>query len=127
VPVTPGRSHSGSSSDAVVPEPLLVALRRDLIADLQATQVELDDLRRQRAGRFDDDEHDPEGVPLSGEYSRLDGLRRATERRITEVDAALTHAEAGLYGVCRTCGDLIPPGRLEARPSAIVCVACAAR
>ena len=106
---------------------MLVTLRCDLTAELEATRAALDDLRQQRADRFDDDEHDPEGVPLSGEYSRLDGLRRATERRITEVDAALTHAKAGLYGVCRTCGDLIPPGRLEARPSAIVCVACAAR
>jgi RNA polymerase-binding transcription factor DksA len=111
----------------VVPEPLLVALRRDLTAELDATRVALDDLRRQRAGRFDDDEHDPEGLPLSGEYSRLDGLRRATERRISEVDAALTNARAGRYGVCQGCGSPIPPGRLEARPTATLCVACAPR
>ena len=106
---------------------MLVALRRDLSAELEATRVALDDLRRQRADRFDDDEHDPEGLPLSGEYSRLDGLRRATERRITEVDAALTNVKAGRYGVCLACGDPIPPGRLEARPTATLCVACAAR
>jgi RNA polymerase-binding transcription factor DksA len=87
----------------------------------------LTDLRRQRAGRFDDDEHDPEGLPLSGEYSRLDGLRRSTERRIAEVDEAISNAEAGRYGVCLACGSPIPPGRLEARPTATLCVACAAR
>lgn len=89
--------------------------------------VALDDLRLQRAGRFDDDEHDPEGVPLSAEYARLDGLRRATERRIAEVDAALVNAKAGRYGTCLACGGPIPPGRLEARPTATLCVACAAR
>jgi len=106
--------------------PLLAALRRDLTAELEATLVALADLRRQRADRFDDDEHDPEGLPLSGEYARLDGLRRATERRIVEVDAALTHAKDGMYGVCLACGGPITPGRLEARPTATRCVACAA-
>ena len=106
---------------------LLMALRRDLTMDLEATLVALDDLRRQRTSRFDDDEHDPEGLPLSGEYARLDGLRRATERRMTEVDGALINAKAGRYGVCLACGGLIPPGRLEARPTATVCVACTAR
>ena len=124
--MTSGQSQSPASSGAVVPE-LLVALRGDLTAELEVIRLALDDLRRQRADRFDDDEHDPEGLPLSGEYSRLDGLRRATERRITEVDAALTNAKAGRYGVCLACGGLIPPGRLEARPTATLCVQCAAR
>ena len=124
--VTSGRSQSSVPSGATVPEPLLVAIRRELIAELAATRITLDDLRRQRADRFDDDEHDPEGLPLSGEHSRLDGLLRATERRIAEVDAALINAKAGRYGVCLTCGRPIPPGRLEARPTATLCVACAA-
>jgi len=114
-------------SGDVIPEQVLVALRRDLAVELEATRVALEDLRRQRAGRFDDDEHDPEGLPLSGEWSRLDGLRRATERRIIEVDEALANAEAGRYGVCLACGHPIPAGRLDARPTATLCVACADR
>src|SRR6478735_12284547 len=123
--MTSGQSPSPASSGAVVPE-LLVALRGDLTAELEVIRLALDDLRRQRADRFDDDEHDPEGLPLSGEDARLDGLRRAAERRIVEVDAALTHAKAGMYGVCLACGGPITPGRLEARPTATRCVACAA-
>ena len=108
-------------------EPSLVALRRDLTAELAAARQALDQLRGQRAGRVDDDEHDPEGSPLSAEWSRLDGLRRATEHRIAEVDAALAAAENGRYGVCLLCGRPIPAGRLEARPSATRCVSCADR
>ncbi|MGS0688356.1 TraR/DksA family transcriptional regulator [Nakamurella sp. GG22] len=104
-----------------------MALRQDLTAELEANQVALDDLRLQRSSRFDDDEHDPEGLPLSGEYARLDGLRRATERRMAEVNMALTNAKAGHYGVCRVCGGVIPAGRLEVRPTATECVTCAAR
>jgi len=104
-----------------------VALRRDFMLELEATRLALEDLRIQRASRFDDDEHDPEGLPLSGEWSRLDGLRRATEHRIDEVDTAIANAEAGQYGVCLSCGRPIPPGRLEARPTATRCVACAER
>ena len=114
-------------SGPVVPESLLAALRSKLTAELEATQLALDDVRRQRADRFDDDEHDPEGLPLSGEYSRLDGQFRATERRIAEVDEALVNVKAGRYGVCQRCGRQIPPGRLEARPTATLCVVCAAR
>lgn len=119
--------RSPAASGPQVPEQLLVALRRDLTVELEATRVALDDLRRQRSGRFDDDEHDPEGLPLSGEWSRLDGLRRATESRIAEVDTALVNAKAGRYGVCLACGQPIPPGRLEIRPTASLCVACADR
>ena len=31
----------------------------------------------------------------------------------------------GTYGVCASCGDPIAPGRLEARPTARTCIACA--
>lgn len=115
------------TSGEATPEQLLLGLRRELTGDLEATRVALDELRRQRAGRFDDDEHDPDGLPLSAEWSRLDGLQRATESRVVEVEAALARAEAGRYGVCLACGRPIPPGRLEVRPTATLCVACIAR
>jgi len=124
--VTSDESSSPAASGQA-PEQLLVALRSELTTELQATEVALDDLRRQRADRFDDDEHDPEGLPLSGEWSRLDGLRRATQLRITEVDEALANADAGRYGICLGCGLPIPPGRLEVRPTATLCVSCAVR
>lgn len=105
----------------------MLALRRDLLVELAGTRAALDLLRSQRADTFDDDEHDPEGSPLSAQWSRLDGLRRATEIRLTEVDAALVNAQSGRYGICLACGRPIPAGRLEARPTATLCVACAAR
>ena len=39
-----------------------------------------------------------------------------------EVRAALAAIDDGSYGRCRVCGDVIPEGRLEARPWATTCV-----
>ena len=45
----------------------------------------------------------------------------AEERRIDEARRALAD---GTYGICRNCGQPIPPGRLEAVPEAVRCLDC---
>lgn len=74
-----------------------------------------------------DDEHDPEGATLSDEWSRLEGLRIGAMREIDEIDAARARLAAGTYGVCIRCGNRIPVERLRARPTATMCVPCAAQ
>lgn len=73
-----------------------------------------------------DDEHDPEGVTLSEEWSRLAGMRADLEGEVLQIDAALGRLAAGEYGVCTTCGIEIPVERLEVRPFTPSCVNCAA-
>jgi len=41
-----------------------------------------------------------------------------------EIDRALAKIEAGTYGYCEQCGDLIPEARLQALPYAALCVTC---
>jgi DnaK suppressor protein len=41
-----------------------------------------------------------------------------------EVMAALARVEDGSYGKCVDCGQPVPDGRLEARPTTTRCVAC---
>ena len=72
-----------------------------------------------------DDEHDPEGHTIAFERSQLDTLVRQAEARLVEVDAALARVAGGSYGTCERCGEPIPDERLEARPAAATCVACA--
>lgn len=72
-----------------------------------------------------DDEHDPEGQTIAFERSQLTALSRQVERRLAEVDAALSRVFTHAYGRCEACGDLIAPARLEARPATRWCRRCA--
>lgn len=105
----------------------LIRVRAELIAELDDAASALVAVRRLRADRSDDDEHDPEGSPLSGEWARLDARHRAAQQRVWDVDDALAAQAAGDYGRCTRCGNEIPPGRLEIMPTATRCVACAGK
>lgn len=115
------------SDDAVRSREALTELRAATLARLAATTEQLDGLRQDRAVANDDDEHDPEGAPLSGEWSRLTGLADAARSRLQQIDDALARLDAGTYGRCAGCGRQIPAGRLQVRPFAQHCVPCAER
>lgn len=72
-----------------------------------------------------DDEHDPEGATIAFERAQVDALARQAERHLEDLDAALTRAVAGEYGICQRCGQPIDPERLAIRPMARTCVPCA--
>lgn len=72
-----------------------------------------------------DDEHDPEGTTIAFERSQVGALVRQAETHLADLDAASDRLAAGVYGICERCGGPIPDGRLEARPTARTCVACA--
>jgi len=42
-----------------------------------------------------------------------------------EVERALAKLDEGTYGECDACGAVIPEGRLEIHPWAVLCVPCA--
>ena len=99
----------------------------EIDATLAALEGDLGALADARADATADDEHDPEGVTLSGEWSRIAGLRDEQLRERAAVHAAQERWDAGTYGVCQSCGRPIPVGRLRIRPMATRCVACAER
>ncbi|MDR2294177.1 MAG: TraR/DksA family transcriptional regulator [Microbacterium sp.] len=72
-----------------------------------------------------DDEHDPEGVPLSEEWGRLIAQRDAAEHELRDIAAAEARRADGGYGICVDCGGLIPQARLDVLPFALRCVPCA--
>ncbi|WP_308491161.1 TraR/DksA family transcriptional regulator [Microbacterium terrisoli] len=96
-------------------------------ATLAALEQDLNALADARADATADDEHDPEGVTLSAEWSRIAGLRDEQLRERAEVHAAQERWDAETYGTCVSCGRPIPVGRLRIRPMATRCVACAQR
>jgi DnaK suppressor protein len=73
-----------------------------------------------------DDEHDPEGATIAFERSQLATLVRESQHQLQEVTDALQRWDTGAYGRCERCGEPIGEGRLEARPTARLCIRCAA-
>ena len=76
------------------------------------------------AGSNADDEHDPEGATIAFERQQVDALARRAERRLADIDAALSRLADDTYGTCEVCGGAIPAERLRVRPSSRTCVPC---
>lgn len=57
----------------------------------------------------------------------LNSLGEANQRRLTAIDNALDRIRQGTYGICLMCKRPIPAARLEALPSATLCVSCQAK
>ncbi|WAC65439.1 TraR/DksA C4-type zinc finger protein [Agrococcus sp. SL85] len=104
----------------------IAARRREVESQLREVEGQLAELRAARGALHDDDEHDPDGVSLSSEWSRLEGLRREEAAALDALDEAAARLARGEGGTCATCGRPIDPARLEARPGATSCIACAA-
>jgi len=99
---------------------------RDLENELRSERARLD---RSIATRVSADD----AVPSTGGSHRngsgaAGGLAVALETRIFDrrelLDSALRRLQAGTYGVCVSCHNPIPYGRLLAMPEATHCVAC---
>ncbi|WP_306231740.1 TraR/DksA family transcriptional regulator [Agrococcus beijingensis] len=99
--------------------------RRAVLAQLADVEQQLTELRRMREREHDDDEHDPDGVSLSSEWSRLEGLRQTQMDALASVDEAAARLARGQGATCSVCGGPIAPERLEARPDATTCIGCA--
>lgn len=79
---------------------------------------EIAELSKTTEQNFDDasevlTEHDEDQI-LTAELSNF----------LNEVEAALARLDAGTFGVCESCGEPIEPARLEAMPTARVCMRC---
>ena len=64
---------------------------------------------------------------VTAERGEVDALARSLLENLQEVDDALAKMDDGSFGRCESCGDSIPEARLEAMPSALLCIACASR
>ena len=73
-------------------------------------------------------------APDLGDQASADLMADVGEAEVTRdlgelraLEAALERVAEGTYGVCRDCGEDIPPARLQAEPAAARCVPCPQR
>lgn len=99
--------------------------RAKLRAQLEQVEAQLVELRELRKSESADDEHDPEGVSLSSEWSRLEGLKQSRLENLASIDETAERFQRGEATNCDVCGTPIAPARLEALPEATTCINCA--
>ena len=106
---------------------LLLKRRTALMSDLDGTGQEIDELQEPKADDLD-------RAVEAGAMELLVALGDTERRELEEVTLALEKMESGTYGHCEACIDselklcptcpFIPKARLEALPTARLCVAC---
>lgn len=96
---------------------------------LEAQLAELEE-RQAHLARDLDAPADPDSSERAVEMEdddALAGQAALVTREIASVKRALARIEDGEYGVCVRCGEDIAEARLEARPEAALCIACASK
>jgi DnaK suppressor protein len=96
-----------------------------LLEHLESIESELSTTRAVRANGGDDDEHDPDGIPLSSVLQLLEGQKMRAVHQIREAETALSDLVNGQYGICKKCSQRITSARLEVRPTTRTCMECA--
>jgi DnaK suppressor protein len=56
-----------------------------------------------------------------------DAVRSQLRAELARVERALRNIEDGTFGICRSCGDALSEARLDAKPDANLCIACASK
>lgn len=72
----------------------------------------------------DVDEGFADSAHATAERSQALALIDQLQEHRREIDSALARIDEGIYGKCENCGQEIPYERLEARPTAKLCVTC---
>ena len=109
------------------PQVLLERERDEVGARLAALTDEYEGVVAASRDTNADDEHDPEGATIAFERAQVDAMVKEARHHLDEIDAALARVADGSYGTCEVCGQPIPSGRLEARPTSRTCAGCASK
>lgn len=74
---------------------------------------------------LDFDEGFADSGQVTAERGEVDALAGTLLENLREVEDALAKLETGAFGTCESCGNAISEARLEAMPSARLCITCA--
>jgi DnaK suppressor protein len=112
-----------------VPSDIAARLGADRVrtaAQIEALAADLADIMSSAELVATDDEHDPEGATIAFERARVEALLTAAREQLAEIGRAEQRVIDGTYEVCGRCGQPIGDERLAARPTASLCIRCAA-
>jgi RNA polymerase-binding transcription factor DksA len=103
------------------------AQRVQLQEERQRVQDQLAELRSGPNAALDFDGGFADSSQVTAERAELEALAVTLGETLDEVDEALRKLDDGTYGRCEDCGNPITEARLEAMPTARLCIACASK
>jgi RNA polymerase-binding protein DksA len=134
VPAQPVADEPPAAEPAPVPVPawtggelesFRTALEDDIIRlreELNMGAADMADLLADSGDGAGDDQADAGSKTLEREQEM--SVNANARDLLDQSTHALRRLEAGTYGVCESCGTLIPAARLRAFPRATLCIAC---
>src|SRR6516225_10246615 len=96
----------------------LVARRGDLLKKLAGEWANLQGFGTDNTGDAADVAFESGSDEMASQLAELDS------RELTQIERALQKLKHGSYGVCESCGNKIPVGRLNALPYSTLCIEC---
>ena len=102
-------------------------LRKQLIAKLERLLADLAaGLAESQSGELYRAMDSPEMAAQSSDNAMVFRIVEMESEELEEIEEALRRIESGTYGKCEACGKAIGKNRLEAIPSASLCIDCKA-
>ena len=106
---------------------LHTVVRDQLEAERVRLQAQLQRLGHGPDASLDFDENFADSGQVTAERGEVEALAGQLEESLAEIDDAIAKLDAGEYGVCESCHTAITDARLEAMPTARLCITCASQ
>lgn len=100
----------------------LTSMRAELEGERADLQRRIAGLTADGAAAPDFDENFADSAQVSAEQGENLALAASLRDQLADVEATLERIDAGDYGTCERCGKAINPARLEAVPTARLCI-----
>ncbi|MDR3325203.1 MAG: TraR/DksA family transcriptional regulator [Spirochaetaceae bacterium] len=101
-------------------ERVLSAQKKEIVSALLADREEYKEI----AGGLERPKDPVDYASDDIDRNLLEALGSAELKRLKGIDSAISRIKQGKYGNCIKCGQPIPKSRLEAMPSALMCIDC---
>jgi DnaK suppressor protein len=111
----------------VLSDTTLADLRTSLEEERANLILRLAELGHGDAGSLSFDQNFADSSQVTAERGEVEVLLGSLRESLAEAEEALARLDSGTFGLCERCHQPIAPGRLEAKPSARLCIDCASR
>lgn len=102
-------------------------VRARLNEERDRVREQVDALGHGPGGNLSFDEGFADSSQVTAERGEIEALTGSLTETLNEVEDALAKLDAGSYGRCESCGGEISEARLEAMPTARLCIGCASK